>query len=115
MTDALFAEPSRPAGRVETGTRTAVAAGRDAGTLVAEDNGMIEAALLAARALDRAETLPDKSAVYAIAQLLRPYQDAMHSLRLPTALTPATPPTPEPTNGRTGLEELLRDSFGTAE
>jgi hypothetical protein len=115
VSDALFAEPSRPAGRVERGTRTAVDAGVAAGTLLPEDSGMIEAALLAARALDRAETLPDKSAVYAVAQLLRPYQDAMHSLRLPTALTPATPPAPEPSNSRSGLEELLRDSFGTAE
>jgi hypothetical protein len=111
----LFAVPARAAGRVEQALGVSVAAGRDAGTLVAEDEGLIAAAFVAARALDRAETLPDKSAVYAVAQLMRPYQDALNALRLPAALAPATPPAPEPGNGRSGLEDLLRDSFGTAE
>jgi hypothetical protein len=68
----LFAVPERPAGRVEKGLQRSVAAGRAAGTLVDEDEGLIEGAFVAARALDRAETLPDKSAVYAVAQLMRP-------------------------------------------
>jgi hypothetical protein len=115
VTEALFDAPRLPTGRVEKGLQRSVAAGRTAGTLVDEDEGLIEGAFVAARALDRAETLPDKSAVYAIAQLMRPYQDALNALRLPAALTPATPPAPEPGNGRSGLEDLLRDSFGTAE
>jgi hypothetical protein len=110
----LFAVPERPAGRVETGLRVAVTAGQDAGMLVDEDAGLIAAAFVAARALDRAETLPDKSAVYAIAQLMRPYQDALNALRLPAALTPATPPAPV-TESQTATPDWLRDAFGTAE
>lgn len=115
MTDALFEAPRLPAGRVEAGLRTSVAAGRDAGTLVDEDEGLIAAAFAAARALDRAETLPDKSAVYAIAQLMRPYQDALNALRLPAALTPATPPAPAPADSHSSTPDWLRDAFGTAE
>jgi hypothetical protein len=115
VSEALFDAPRLPAGRVETALGVSVEAGKAAGTLVAEDEGLIAAAFVAARALDRAETLPDKSAVYAVAQLMRPYQDALNALRLPAALTPAAPPAPDPGNGRSGLEDLLRDSFGTAE
>jgi hypothetical protein len=113
--DGLFAVPARPAGRVETGLRTAVDAGQTAGTLVAEDAGLIAAAFVAARALDRAETLPDKSAVYAVAQLMRPFQDALNALRLPAALAPAAPPAPSPAEGQSGVPSWVSDAFGTAE
>jgi hypothetical protein len=53
--------------------------------------------------------------VYAVAQLMRPYQDALNALRLPAALAPATPPPPDPGNGRQTAEDWLRDAFGTAE
>jgi hypothetical protein len=115
VTDALFETPRLPAGRVERGLQVSVDAGREAGTLVAEDEGLIAAAFVAARALDKAENLPDKSAVYAIAQLMRPYQDALNALRLPAALTPVTPPAPAPADGHSSTPDWLRDAFGTAE
>lgn len=114
MSEGLFEVPQLPAGRVAASLEVAVRAGRDAGTLVAEDEGLIAAAFVAARALDRAETLPDKSAVYAVAQLMRPFQDALNALRLPAALTPASPPPPA-AESQTATPEWLRDAFGTAE
>jgi hypothetical protein len=115
LTEGLFAAPQLPAGRVETALRVSVTAGREAGTLVAEDEGLIGAAFVAARALDRAERLPDKSAVYAVAQLMRPYQDALNALRLPAALTPVAPPAPVAADSRSSTPDWLRDAFGTAE
>ena len=116
MTDALFDVPDEPVpgGRVEVGVRVAIRAAIDKGRLDDLDAGMIEGALLAARTLDRAETLPSKSAVYAIAQLMRPWQDAMHALRLPEEVAPSTGlAAAAPTESQTGAPDWLRDAFGT--
>jgi hypothetical protein len=115
VSEGLFEVPRGPAGRVERGLQKSVDAGRDAGTLVAEDEGLIAAAFVAARALDKAENLPDKSAVYAIAQLMRPYQDALNALRLPAALTPVTPPAPAPSDGHSSTPDWFHDAFGKPE
>lgn len=118
--DALFDVPElvlNPArcGRVEAGLQRALRAGHDAGTLVAEDAGMIGGALAAARALDGAEAIGGTKGGYLIAQLLTSYREALHSLRLPAQLTPATPPPPAATERQDTTPEWLRDSFGTAE
>lgn len=70
-------------GRVEAGTHRAIVEAEKLGKLLPEHAGLVAAALAAARTLDRAERLPDKSAVYAVPQIMRPYQDAMHALGLP--------------------------------
>ena len=116
MTDALFDVPDEPVkgGRVEAGVRVAIEAAISAGRLDSLDAGMIEGALLAARTLDRAETLPSKSAVYAIAQLMRPWQDAMHALRLPEEVAPSTGlAVSAKEDSPTGAPDWLRDAFGT--
>lgn len=114
MSEGLFDVPRLPTGRVEKSLEVAVKAGRDAGTLVDEDEGLIAAAFVAARALDKAEVLPDKSSVYAVAQLMRPFQDALNALRLPAALSPVSPPAPAQESQRS-TEDWLRDAFGTPE
>jgi hypothetical protein len=98
----------------------ALAAGEEDGTLIAADAGLIGAALIAARALDRADKPLGAGNVkdgYLVAQLLTPYRETLNALRLPVALTPATPPAPAPDagNGQTGTPDWLRDAFGTAE
>lgn len=116
MTDALFEVPDEPVpgGRVEAGVKVAIEAAVDAGRLDKLDAGMIQGALLAARTLDRAETLPSKSAVYAIAQLMRPWQDAMHALRLPEEVAPASGlSAAAATESQSGEPSWLRDAFGT--
>ena len=112
---ALFSEDDLPhkMGRVEAGTLRAITAGLEQAIIGDTDAGMAEAALLAARTLDRCETLPDKTAVYAIAQNLRPFQDAMHALRLPAELSPAAVPSQPAENSQAGTPDWLRDAFGT--
>jgi single-stranded DNA-specific DHH superfamily exonuclease len=114
---ALFSEDDLPhrMGRVEAGTQRAIEAGYEQAIIGDTDAGMAAAALLAARTLDRCETLPDKTAVYAIAQNMRPYQDAMHALRLPAALSPATVPSQPAENSQDSAPDWLRDAFGTPE
>ena len=114
---ALFELPElvldeRKAGRCEVALHRALSAGIDAGTVVDIDAGLAAAALVAARALDRAERM-DKPA-YAVAALLTPYREALHALRLPAAITPGGAPLPA-TDGQPGVPDWLRDAFGNAE
>jgi hypothetical protein len=102
----------RRVGRAEAGLARALRQAVDDGVLVELDGGMIGAALIGARALDRAEALPDKSAVYAIAQCLPPYQKALHALRLPAEVAPVAAPS-LPSSGSDDAPDWLRD-FGTA-
>lgn len=126
MTDeqaALFdvpelAEPEPAAmGRTEAGLYRAIQAGRDAGTLMSEDSGLIGGALVAARGLDAAERGPRGKPgpqPYAIAALLTPYREALHALRLPAAIEPAkTNGEPRPAAASPAdLSSLLGDAFG---
>src|SRR5205085_2749628 len=83
--------------RAEAGLMKALQAAAADGSILELDAGLVSAALVAARALDRAEALADKSAVYAVAQLLPPYQKALHGLRLPAEVAPVgAPRLPEP-------------------
>lgn len=105
--------PLRNAGRAEAGLGAALAAAAAEGVILQLDGGLVAAALVAARALDRAEALPDKSAVYAVAQLLPPFQKALHGLRLPAEVAPvATPRTPEPAPDASDRPSWLGDAFG---
>lgn len=121
--DALFDVPELAAditklGRAEAGLIRAVRAGEVSGTLIAVDAAAVGAALIAARALDRADKplgLGNVKDGYLVAQLLTPYREMLHSLRLPAALTPAAPPPPDPGNGQDQTPDWLRDAFGTAE
>jgi len=119
VTDALFSEFDAAgltgAGRNETAAARALKAGFEAAIIGDTDAGMAEAALTAARALDVAERLPDKSRVYAVAQLMRPYQDALHALRLPTELSPTSVPTQPDVKDQTSTPDWLRDAFGRPE
>ena len=74
--------------RTEAGLLAALQAATRDSLIRDVDAGLVGAALVAARALDRAEALPDKTAVYAVAQLLPPYQKALHGLGLPLEPAP---------------------------
>lgn len=106
--DELAASPR--AGRTEAGLHKALEAAARDGVVVDLDGGLVAAALVAARALDRAEALPDKSAVYAVAQLLPPFQKALHGLRLPQELAPGMAGRlPDPTPAGDGAPSWLGD------
>lgn len=103
------------AGRAEAGLMRALeAAARD--KLVRDvDAGLVAGALVAARALDRAEALPDKTAVYAIAQVLPQFQKALHGLGLPLEPAPVGGSRlPDADAAGSGTPDWLRDEFGTA-
>lgn len=101
-------------GRVELALQRSLEAAKAGGALIDTDEGLAAGALVAARALDRAEALPDKSSVYAIAQLMRPYQDALHALGLPVERAPVPAPAAVAERaGHTPGADLLRDLFGT--
>jgi len=105
--------PLPNAGRVEAGLMLALREAARVETLQEVDGGLVAAALAGARALDRAEALPDKSAVYAVAQLLPPYQKALHGLGLPLERSPVGgPAVPVPTPDASGAPSWLRDEFG---
>lgn len=100
MTDALFdvpelleAAPDRM-GQAEAGLWRAIRAGHDAGTLLAEDAGMIGAALVSARALDHADRNPNSKSGYLIAALTSPHREVLQALRLPAAVAPSDPRAP---------------------
>jgi hypothetical protein len=115
---ALFGEEEvtgAPMGAVEAGVRRALAAGLEAMIVGPTDAALAEAAVVAGRALDRANRLPDKSAVYAVAQLMRPFQDALHALRLPAEVTPAAVPSAPAENSPSSLGDLLGDALGRPE
>jgi hypothetical protein len=122
--DALFGidhlTPDPKAGRVEKALLAAVAAARESGTLIEQDAGLVAGAMVAARALDFAEQLMRIPAAgtkggYLVAQLLTPYRESLHALRLPAELTPATPPAPEPAKSHSDVPDWLSDAFGTPE
>lgn len=100
-------------GRVEQGLQTAIKAGRDSGTLVDEDLGLIGSALAGARAIDVAEWAGGVKAGYLIAQLMTPYRETLAALRLPAAVQPADGPR-APAAGGSDASSSLRDLFGTA-
>lgn len=123
LVDAL---PPEKMGRAEAALYRSLRAGEQDGTLHAVDAALAAAALVAARGLDAAEhgarhvtktgqvqhTGPQP---YAIAALLTPYRDALHALRLPTAIAPAGVPLPDPKPEPGSWPDELRDLFGRAE
>lgn len=101
--------------RAEAGLLRALEAAARDGVVTDLDAGMVGAALVGARTLDRAEGLPDKSAVYAVAQALPPYLKALQALRLPPELAPvAAPKLPEPPEETGGRPSWLDDAFGAS-
>ena len=108
-----LAAPLPNARRTEAGLHAAILAAVDQGVVIELDAGLVAAALVAARALDRAEALPDKTAVYAVAQLLPPFQRALHGLRLPAETAPTGDARlPDPTPDHDGAPSWLRDELG---
>jgi hypothetical protein len=101
------------AGAVEAGLAAAAEAAWAAGTLVAEDRGMLGAAMVAARKLDAADRMADKAGGYLVAQLLTPYRETLQALRLPAALSPVT--APPPAGSQTDTPDWFSDAFGTPE
>jgi hypothetical protein len=109
--DELAALPN--AGRAEAGLVAALRSAEAARIVGPADAALAAAALVTARALDRAEALPDKTAVYAIAQLLPPFQKALHGLRLPAEVTPVQEgPAVGPADEGAGVASWLGDALG---
>ncbi len=101
------------AGRAEAGLLLALQAAAKDEVIQEVDGGLVAGALVAARALDRAEALPDKTAVYAVAQLLPPYQKALHGLGLPLERAPAGgPAVPVPGGQGADAADWLGDHLG---
>jgi hypothetical protein len=94
--------------------RAAVAAGREAGTIVAEDAALIAGVEVMAEALDTAHRVGGLKGGYLAAQAFPPYQRGCHALRLPQELT-AVSPAPPDADGQRDTPDWLRDAFGTAE
>lgn len=104
--------PLANARRTEAGLMAALRKAESEGIVTELDAGLIGGALVAARALDRAEAMTDKTAVYAIAQLLPPFQRAVHGLRLPLEVAPVSDkPLPA---GPAGVPSSWLDDLGTA-
>lgn len=106
--------PLPNARRAESGLQRALTEAEELGLIRAEDAGLIGAALIAARALDEAETIRDpKDRAYAVTALLPPFQRVLHGLRIPAEVVAAgAPRTPEPSPAGTGAPEWLGDAFG---
>jgi hypothetical protein len=105
--------PLPNARRAEAGLARALEAAAASAVIGPVDAALAAAALIAARALDRAEAQHDKTAIYAIAQLLPPYQRALHGLRLPAEVTPVTEsPVEGPVSSGVGVPSWLGDEFG---
>lgn len=109
--------PLPSAGRAEAGLMLALRAAQDAELLQEVDGGLVAGALIAARALDGAETIRDnKDRAYAVTALLPPYQKALHGLGIPLERAPAGgPAAPVPTPGGSGRPSWLgavSDEFG---
>lgn len=119
--DALFGVAElrldRRAGRAEQALHAALKAGATDQTLLPVDAALAAAALIAARALDDADTMRDrKAAGYLIAQSLGGYREALHALRLPAAPPSGGVPLPAPGGAGTGgWSDELRGIFGGAE
>lgn len=78
------AVPSGGVGRAELGLEAAITA---ASHLGARDSALVGGARVAARALDNAERIGGLKGGYLVAQLLRPYQDALEALALVDLVT----------------------------
>lgn len=104
-------EPKGGRGRHELALEVAVAAAEKAEKLKAEHAGMVTNARAGARALDVAERMGAKG-VYAVSQLMRPFQDTLQALGLPEA--PTSDPDQPPAGGGLGVpSDWLRGEFGT--
>lgn len=105
-------------GRAEAALHHAIAAGTKDGTLTDTDAALAAAALVQARALDlgdRMVTRGDKGGGYLIAQSAPGYLEALHALRLPTAIAPGPVPLPAGAAGdRPQWLDELGDAFGPA-
>lgn len=107
---ALSAQPAGGMGRAESALMRALGA---ADHLDDVDAGLVGAALVAARALDRAELAPGTKGGYLVAQLLKPYQEALAGLRLPQAIVPAGGAAGVPKPGvPDNIASLLGEQFG---
>jgi hypothetical protein len=106
--------PLDNAGRAEAGLMLALRAAEKAKLLLEVDGGLVSAALIAARALDHAETIRDpKDRAYAVTALLPPYQKSLHGLGIPLERAPATAPgTPVPAAEGSGPPSWLSDGLG---
>lgn len=103
-------KPLPNARRAEAGLMFALEEAAGAGRLDTTTAGLVGGALIAARALDRAEALPEKTAVYAVAQLLPPFQRALEGLGLTVdQARPAGDTTPP----AAGAPSWVSDEFGT--
>lgn len=103
--------PMPNAGRAEAGLYLAL---RNAPHVLEVDGGLVAGALIAARALDHAETIRDpKDRAYAVTALLPPYQKALHGLGIPLERSPAAGPgTPVPTPEGSVPPSWLSDGLG---
>lgn len=106
--------PLPNAGRAEAGLYLALRAAERAQLLQEVDGGLVSAALIAARALDGAESIRDpKDRAYSVTALLPPYQKALHGLGIPLERAPAGgPAVPVPTPTGSGAPSWLSDEFG---
>jgi hypothetical protein len=111
--DVAAARPARP-GQVVATFRRLIAAGLEAGTIVPEDEALIEGVAVLAEALDTAHRIGGMKGGYLAAQTLPPYQRGLHALRLPIELTAVSPPSATP-EGQSDRPHWLRDAFGSAE
>lgn len=116
--DALFpvaaAVPAARPGAVLAAFRAAVAAGREAGTIVAEDQALIAGVEVLAEALDGARRAGGMKGGYLAAATFPAYQRGLHALRLPVELTAVSQAAAAP-ESQTGTPEWLRDTFGAPE
>lgn len=103
-------KPMPNARRAEAGLMRALEAAAASDRLDETTAGLVGGALIAARALDRAEALPDKTAVYAVAQLLPPFQRALEGLGLTVDMARPAGDTPPPA---AGAPSWVSDEFGT--
>lgn len=118
MSEPLFdVAPIRRAmgkGPAEAALAGQVKTAREEGRLADVDAPLIEAALIAARALDTADRIGGLKGGYLTAQSLPGYQKVLHALRLPTEVGPPTASAPPP-DSQTSTPDWLRDAFGSPE
>lgn len=107
--------PARP-GVVAQALHQLVRAGLDAGTLVAEDQALIEGVRVLAETLDTARRIGGMKGGYLAVQALPPFQRGLHALRLPMELS-AAPAAASPRGGggepSPAEPQWFRDAFGT--
>ena len=108
--DVTELKPMPNARRAEAGLMFALEEAAAGNRLDKTTAGLVGGALIAARALDRAEALPDKTAVYAVAQLLPPFQRALEGLGLTVDQSAPAGDAPPPA---VGAPSWVSDEFGT--